>query len=745
MKTAWLHSTAIKTALSAFAPGGSNGNLTVLLFHKVPTHADPLVPNELRFAEFENILDFLQCNTRVLPLSDAISALGKGTLPRRSVAITFDDGYAEWTQKVASGLLERGLPATFFVTTELLEGVPLWHERIVAAVRALPDQGARLPFGFQGPDSLVVTSTRVRLVRDLQERLKYVPLAERLTTIAMLESQASTPLQLPMSFGATDVRQLHNMGFDIGAHTMRHPILNECTAQEAKHEIGGSKETLEATIGSRVKLFAYPNGRPGLDYQPKHVAIVKACGYAAAVASSGGVATHNSDIFQLPRTTAWGHSHLRMAYHFVRNRFTTEQRVSMPAPHDSKPTDVRCLLLASTFPPIHGGSAVVYHNLCLHMPTGSIRVLTARNNYLTHQPIAGWQQHDQQVPYPIDRIDLLRPRMQQPPANILESGYRLVFQDLWLNARGLWAAAQLVRKHRINLVCVGELVTGSWMGFALKRLFGCKVVIYVHGEEITTQTGGRLHGNRRGQYLRRADKVVAVSTFTCDALTQTMGVSPTALSLIQNGVDTEIFTPSPANADFMERHQLNGKKIVVTVGRLVPRKGIDMAIRAMRRVVDAAPDVVHLIVGDGEYRHELQRIIEQEHLEGQVRLVGKTSESDLLNYLRCCHVFLMPNRTMPDGDTEGFGLVFREANACAKPVIGGNAGGVTEAVVDGVSGFLVDGTNPDAIAEATLRLLLDPALAARMGQDGLLLAQNNSTKAVSNQFLRMCERVLVAG
>jgi phosphatidylinositol alpha-1,6-mannosyltransferase len=207
-------------------------------------------------------------------------------------------------------------------------------------------------------------------------------------------------------------------------------------------------------------------------------------------------------------------------------------------------------------------------------------------------------------------------------------------------------------------------------------------------------------------------------------------------------VDTDRFTPGEVDPQYLARQGLTGKKLVLTVGRLVPRKGIDIAIRAMKLVVSKLPNTHHLIVGDGDYKSELERIIHEEHLGDYVTLVGKTTDEDLLNYLRCCDVFLMPNRTMPDGDTEGFGLVFREANACAKPVIGGRAGGAVEAVVDGRSGFLVDGNDPNDVARTLMKLLLDDSLCDSMGQMGYILAQENDTRAVAARFNRVCERLL---
>jgi phosphatidylinositol alpha-1,6-mannosyltransferase len=276
----------------------------------------------------------------------------------------------------------------------------------------------------------------------------------------------------------------------------------------------------------------------------------------------------------------------------------------------------------------------------------------------------------------------------------------------------------------------------------LRARFGCRVVIYVHGEEITTVTGGRLHGKLRGYYLRAADHVVAVSAFTCEALARLMQVPKEHITLVPNGVDTRRFAPALPSTELVARHQLDGKQVVLTVGRLVTRKGIDMALRAVAQVLRTMPALHYLIAGDGPERARLQQIIDEEGIGRQVTLLGKVSNEDLVRYLQLCEVFLMPNRTLDDGDTEGFGLVFREANACGKPVIGGRAGGVVEAVVDGETGLLVDGTDVGDIANALRRILGDAALAAQLGTQGLALARANNTRAVADKFLQVCERLL---
>lgn len=731
----------LRGMLSTLSPGGPSARLSVMLFHKVPTLADPLASTELNLAHFEQILDFVEAHATVVPLAEASSALKRGTLPPRAVALTFDDGYAEWIENVIPALRRRQMPATFYVTTGQFEGGVLWHERILSAVRALPAHGASLPPGIDGYTDLDLPGCRERLVEHLQQRLKYAPLGQRLEAIAHLEAQACRPLVLPPGFDAGAVRTLHSQGFEIGAHTVHHPILNECTAQQARAEIADSKAELEAIIGGAVTSFAYPNGRPGLDFSREHVDMVRAAGYRTAVTTSRGAGTASSDPLQLPRFTPWGTSNGRIALQLARNMFTRPSTVpSVQAPAAEARPAVRCLMVASTFTPIHGGSAVVYDNLCRHMPPGSIRVLTARTNYLTGKEIPGWREADAAQPFPVDRIELLRPPMLPPPANKLVSLWRMLSVDLPLYGRVLVEAARLVRKHDINLVCVGELLTGSWLGIALRKLFACKFVIYVHGEEITTRTDGRL-GEKRKDFLLAADRIVAVSSFTCDAV-ERMGVPRKALTLIQNGVDIERFTPGERDPDLIARHGLEGKRVILTVGRLVARKGTDMAVRAMKDVMARHADAHYLIVGEGELRPQLEEIIASEGLQDRITLVGKVTDDELLRYLRLCDLFLMPNRTLPDGDTEGFGLVFREANACRKPVIGGRAGGAVEAVDDGVSGLLVDGYKPDEIAAAVERILADPALAEQLSEGGLKLARENSTQAVARLFLDTCEQLL---
>ncbi|MBK7081414.1 MAG: glycosyltransferase family 4 protein [Betaproteobacteria bacterium] len=240
-------------------------------------------------------------------------------------------------------------------------------------------------------------------------------------------------------------------------------------------------------------------------------------------------------------------------------------------------------------------------------------------------------------------------------------------------------SGSLVKKHDVRVICVGELVSGSWIGLLGQRFLDCKMISYIHGEEITTEMDYRFYGSQRRRYLRRADAVVAVSHFTERALTRLMGsiharFTSSTTALIPRGFSR------PKRADLIDRHAIAGKQVILTVGRIVPRKGFDAVIRAMPTILSSVPNAHYLIVGTGHYRAALEALVQECGMHDHISFVGPVADEDLADYYRLCDLFVMPNREMPDGDTEGFGLVFLEANACGKPVIGGIAGGAVEAV-----------------------------------------------------------------
>lgn len=302
--------------------------LSVFLFHKVPQQSDPLVPADVDMARFEHLLDYTFSQLQVLPLEDAVARLQAGGLPRRAACITFDDGYPDWLSGVAPALRRRNLHATFFITSGQLDGAPLWHERILAAVRRLPGPLLDLGIPFLPAQFVANLEDRRRQVQRLEQELKYLTLNRREQILRQLEAAAGVQAAHVPVMCEAQLRDLHSQGFGIGAHTSLHPILDYCSAEETECEIGGARERLQAIVGGPVNGFAYPNGRPYADFSRLHVDAVKRAGYRYAVTTHWGVADACTSPFQIPRFTPWAERDWHVTYQLVRNLMTKPMQVS---------------------------------------------------------------------------------------------------------------------------------------------------------------------------------------------------------------------------------------------------------------------------------------------------------------------------------------------------------------------------------------------------------------------------------
>lgn len=295
--------------------------VTVLAFHKTPLAADPIAPLETDIKAFERILDFVTDCFRIVSLQDAIDCFEKKSgafSDRGAVCLTFDDGYVDWFAGVAPLLRQRGMPATFFISTGQLLGMPLWHERIRRAVQSAADTVLDVTSLPMAAVPVATTADRILIAARLEGYLKYQPLDVRDRLIGDLEAHTkSDPATIPR-ITAQQVRELHSAGFDIGTHTVEHPILTHCDIARARLEISTAKETLEEIVGGRVPYFAYPNGRRQ-DYGHEHIAHVKKSGYRCAVTTEGGVWTERSSLFEIPRFTPWGPNPIRLALQVSRN------------------------------------------------------------------------------------------------------------------------------------------------------------------------------------------------------------------------------------------------------------------------------------------------------------------------------------------------------------------------------------------------------------------------------------------
>jgi phosphatidylinositol alpha-1,6-mannosyltransferase len=187
---------------------------------------------------------------------------------------------------------------------------------------------------------------------------------------------------------------------------------------------------------------------------------------------------------------------------------------------------------------------------------------------------------------------------------------------------------------------------------------------------------------------------------------------------IAPGIDTEHFVPH-ASDDLRKNYGIDTKPTIVSVGRLVHRKGQDRLVEAMPRILAQIPNAHLIFIGEGPHRKVLDKLVSQLALDDHVSFIGRIHYADLPRYISMGDIFAMPSRSRLLGlEVEGLGIVYLEASACGLPVIGGASGGAPDAVKHGITGYVVDGNDVEEIADRSIELLRDSELRSTMGAAG---------------------------
>jgi peptidoglycan/xylan/chitin deacetylase (PgdA/CDA1 family) len=301
---------------------GVNGGprLTVLIFHRVLKAPDPLFPGEADAARFDQILSWIDQWFTVLPLGEAVTLLQAGNLPPNALCITFDDGYADNYEVALPILLRHNMTATFFVASAYLDGGRMWNDTVIEAIRRCSRDSLDLSAIGLGTFDLATPVERRRAIDAALTALKHRAPEERGRLAGAVAEVANARLPDDLMMTAGQVRSLHREGMTIGAHTRTHPILAVLEEQAARDEIAGGRQDLEDIIRDCVDLFAYPNGRPGVDYLQRDVHTVRALGFSAAVTTAWGCARSGDDLYQIPRFTPWDRSRLRFGVRLIGNQ-----------------------------------------------------------------------------------------------------------------------------------------------------------------------------------------------------------------------------------------------------------------------------------------------------------------------------------------------------------------------------------------------------------------------------------------
>ncbi|HYB76915.1 MAG TPA: glycosyltransferase family 4 protein [Candidatus Bathyarchaeia archaeon] len=391
--------------------------------------------------------------------------------------------------------------------------------------------------------------------------------------------------------------------------------------------------------------------------------------------------------------------------------------------HDD--TGMKLLVMADSFLPHAGGSRVYYYSLYRHLTEqfpDRVTVLTKK--------VPGWKEFDARSSDNALRII----RRFRPLPN-------WKYQQLPKLIPSLAQAACFVLSHRVDMVHAGDLFPQGVIAMWLKQTLGVPYLTYCHGEEITQTDYRRFQPRVRNAVYVSSDAVIAANGFARANLLR-IGVPAQRIFTVLPGVDSERFSPRPPRPELVRQFGLQGKLTILSVGRLVERKGHSMVLRALARIRHSIPPFQYLIVGEGPEKAAIAALARELGLSEQVILAGKAQDQQLADIYNLSDLFVLANRVVA-GDLEGFGMVFLEANAAGKAVLGGRTGGTSEAVVDGSTGMLVDPESVEEIAGALQLLLTNADLRQRFADAGLRRARAEFCWPLQARRLReVCLQVL---
>jgi phosphatidylinositol alpha-1,6-mannosyltransferase len=353
------------------------------------------------------------------------------------------------------------------------------------------------------------------------------------------------------------------------------------------------------------------------------------------------------------------------------------------------------LLLSELFPPAVGGSAVLLAGIYSRLPLDVLVVTDAVTSPGAVEERRG-------------RLRVVRRAIATRRWGVFD------VTGVGHHLRVAWYTRTLGAKSIVH--CARALPEGLAAAIA-RTAGGPPFVCWTHGEDLVSASTSRELSSLTKWVYRRAAAAVANSRNTARLLLD-IGVPKDKIEVVYPAVDASRFHPGVDGRHLRRRLSLHDDTVLLlSVGRLQRRKGHDVTLGALSQVGGEVPRWHYAIVGDGQERKRLERLAADYGVADRVTFVGEVDDEELPAWYAASDIFIMPNR-VDEGDIEGFGIVFLEAAAAGRPVIGGDSGGVPEAVERDETGLLVDGTNPQAVAEAIRALASAPHVRARLGQAG---------------------------
>lgn len=360
----------------------------------------------------------------------------------------------------------------------------------------------------------------------------------------------------------------------------------------------------------------------------------------------------------------------------------------------------KSLLITYFFSPQIGGIQNYLFRLCKGLNKEKIVVLADKNS-------EGNEKFDEDQEFKIYRENFFSLKLIKPK---------------WLFL--FFKIVKIIKKEKIEFLQFGHYHEFCLLGILCKILFRLPYLIYFHGIDLFIVKKSKLKFLLFKLAAKNAKTIIANSNFMADNLIG-FGVAKEKIKIITPAVDWQKFNLNDKDQSLMDKYCLNGKRVIMSMGRLTKIKGIDLAIKSLPKIIKEIPNLVYLIVGEGtgDYRKELESLVYELNLSEHVFFAGeiKDREEEKSKYYNLAELIVMPSREIKHEkytQAESFGIVALEAQAMSRPIIATNIGGLKESVADHKTGILFPHKDIEALSSAIIKLLKDKELAKKMGQNG---------------------------
>ncbi|MBA3047575.1 glycosyltransferase family 4 protein [Patescibacteria group bacterium] len=296
----------------------------------------------------------------------------------------------------------------------------------------------------------------------------------------------------------------------------------------------------------------------------------------------------------------------------------------------------------------------------------------------------------------------------------------------WLTA--VWQVWKIIKKEKIDHILVGHIFPLGTVAYFISQITKTPYSVILHGMDFTFALRARRKRNITKRILKNAENIICGNSYTAGLVKKFIGDEYAGkIKVVNPGIESRITpqmlckTGQAHNAQritqIKEKYNLDNKLVLLTVGRLVKRKGVDKVLESLPPVLKKKPNLIYVILGNGPEIGNLKLEIGNWKLEKNVILITDADDESRNAWYKICDIFIMPARNIK-GDFEGFGIVYLEANLAGKPVIAGNSGGARDAVENGVNGLLVNPEDINEISNAIIKLAQDENLRKKLGEQG---------------------------